>query len=87
MLASGADNGVLYDLTICAPPASNGVIHYTLERLGTAFSVSGTITPSSIGVQTPASNVLLTHQLWRTNNATTGAVAIDISNIYIETDI
>lgn len=86
MLASGADYGVLYDLTLYSPPNQNGVVHYMLERIGTSYVASGTITPSSVGVQTPSSSVLLTHQIWRTNNANSGAVAIDISNIYIETD-
>ena len=86
MAGVGIANGIAYDMTIFAPPNSNGVIHYEVERIGTAFTATGTLTPTVVGTQTPASTTLLTHQIWRTNNATLLAVGIDILNIYVETD-
>lgn len=86
MAGVGAANGIAYDLTIFAPPNSNGIVYYQVERIGTAFVASGTLTPTVVGTQTPASTTLLTHQLWRTNNATLLAVGFDVLNIYVETD-
>jgi len=39
-----------------------------------------------VGVQTPASTVLLGHRAWRTNNTTGLAVGLDVLGVYIETD-
>lgn len=86
MAGVGVTNGITYDLTLFAPPNSNGVVYYYVERVGTAFTASGTLTPAVVGTQTPASTTLLTHQIWRSNNATALAVGIDVVNIYIETD-
>lgn len=86
MTAAGATNGVVYDLTLFAPPSSNGVVGYRLERVGTTFVAEGTLTPATAGVQTPLNTTLLAHRAWRTNNATALAVGLDIVNIYIETD-
>jgi hypothetical protein len=86
MAAAGAANGIAYDLTLFAPPNSNGVIGYSLERIGTAFVANGTITPATPGTQTPDKNILLAPRAWRCNNATALAVGIDILNVYLETD-
>lgn len=86
MTAAGATNGVLYDLTLFAPPSSNGVIGYRLERVGTAFVAEGTLTPGTPGTQTPLNTTLLAHRAWRCNNATALACGLDIVNIYTETD-
>lgn len=75
-----------YDLTLFAPPSANGVINYRVEKINTGEFVEGTITPGTVGVQTPLSTTLLAHRAWRTNNATLLAVGLDICNIYIETD-
>lgn len=82
----GASNGVAYDLSIFSPPNLNGVFHVRLERLGTAFVYETTLTPATVGIQTPASTTLLAYRTWRTNNATALAVAIDYIKIYQETD-
>lgn len=75
-----------FELSLFCPPGMNGVVHYQLTNIGTGISVFGTITPTTPGVQTPANTTLLTHQLWRTNNATAAVVGLDICSIYIETD-
>jgi hypothetical protein len=86
MNGTGATNGIAYDLTLFAPPSSNGVVHYRLERLGTTFVASGTLTPTTVGTQTPASSTLMAMRAWRGNNATALAVGLDILGFYIETD-
>lgn len=86
MQGVGATNGVVYDLTLFAPPSSNGVVSYRLERVGTTYVAEGTLTPATVGTQTPASTTLLAHRAWRCNNATLLAVAVDIIGVYIETD-
>ena len=86
MAGTGIANGIAYDLAIWCPPNSNGVINWTLERIGTSFSTSGTITPATPGTQTPASTTLMNPVVWRCNNATAAAVAFDLISFYIETD-
>lgn len=73
-----------YDIVLFCPPSSSDV-HWQVRRLGTAFIAQGVIANSDSTVLPPAST-LLAHRIWRTNNATAAAVAIDISNVYIETD-
>jgi len=46
----------------------------------------GTITPGTLGLQTPLNSTLLNPVLWRTNNATALAVSLDVINTYVETD-
>lgn len=82
----GTTTGVAYDFTLFAPPGANGVVHYRVERIGTAFVAEGTITPAVVGTQTPNSTTLLSPRAWRCNNATALAVGIDLVNLYIETD-
>ena len=86
MAAVGAANGIAYDLTLFAPPSANGVVSYMVERVGTAFIATGTLTPATVGTQTPLSTTLLAPRAWRCNNATALAVGIDIINVYLETD-
>ena len=86
MAGSGATNGIAYDLTLYSPPTANGVIHYRVERIGTTYIAEGTITPTVVGTQTPASTTLLAHRAWRTNNSTGAEAGIDVIGIYIETD-
>ena len=73
-----------YDIVLFCPPSSSDV-HWQVRRLGTAFIAQGVIANRDSTVLPPAST-LLAHRIWRTNNATAAAVAIDISNVYIETD-
>ena len=83
---TGVTLGVAYDFTVYCPPSLNGVMYYRLERIGTAFVAEGTLTPTVVGTQTPASTTLLAHRAWRTNNANNGIVGIDIGGFYTETD-
>ena len=86
MTAAGIANGVAYDLTLFSPPNANGVVHYRVERIGTAFVAEGTFSLTTPGTQLPANTTLLAHRAWRCNNAQALAVGIDILNVYIETD-
>lgn len=86
MAGVGAANGIAYDLTLFCPTSGNGIVNYRVERIGTSFVAEGTLTPTTVGTQTPAATTLMTHRAWRTNNATLLAVGIDMLNVYIETD-
>ena len=81
-----ANTAVPYDLMLWCPPSGNGVVNYQLERIDTGTSIGGTITPGTLGLQTPANTTLLNPVIWRTNNATALAVSLDLINAYIETD-
>jgi hypothetical protein len=83
---SGSTTGIVYDLSLFSPPNQNGVIYYYVERVGTSFVSQGVITPTTVGVQTPASTTLLAHRAWVCNNTTALAAGIDIISVYIETD-
>jgi hypothetical protein len=86
MLAAGVNGGQMYDFTLFAPNNVNGTVAYQVDRIGTAYSATGTITPATPGTQTPLSTTLLAPRFWRGNNATALAVGIDISSVYVETD-
>ena len=75
-----------FELSLFSPPSQNGVVHYEMLNIGSGVKVSGTLTPATVGVQTPASTTLLTNQMWRTNNSASAVVGLDICSIYIETD-
>lgn len=83
MAATGATGGNVYVLTLFSVGTENGIIYYRVERLGTTYVAEGTLTPTVVGTQTPASTTLLAHRAWRCNNATALAAAIDIVSIYI----
>lgn len=76
----------LWELALFSPPGSNGVVHYQVTNLGSGVTVTGTLTPTTPGTQTPANTTLMVQRIFRTNNATALAVAFDVSSIYIETD-
>lgn len=78
--ASASD---IYRFTMNSPKGLNGVINWRLDRVGTAFSTSGTVIPATVGVQTPLSTTLLAIRAWRCNNATALACAIDVGRIDI----
>lgn len=75
-----------FELSLFSAPSANGVLHYEMLNLGTGVKVIGTITPGTLGLQTPLNTTLLAHRLWRTNNAQTTVTGLDIISIYIETD-
>lgn len=76
----------IFELALFSPPTSNGIIHYQVTNLGSNVSVTGTLTPVTVGIETPSSTTLLTTSLWRSNNTTALAVSFDIASIYVETD-
>lgn len=86
-LGLAINNFTLYDLTIFAPPGTAGTIHYSVEEVGNpGGTVSGTITATTPGVETPTSSTRLAFNAWRSNNAQTLAVGLDLSHVYVETD-
>lgn len=70
----------MYELTLYAPPNGSGIT-YRVERLGTAYVASNTIS-SNI----PSTSTFLGIQMWRTNNATALGVALDAVSMYVETN-
>lgn len=85
MAGAGATNGIMYDLTLFSPPNANAVVYYYLERVGTSFVATGTLSGTA-GTTTPANTTLLAHRALRCNNAQLLAVGIDIIGVYFETD-
>jgi hypothetical protein len=67
-----------YEFSMFAKP--DGTVTWQVDRLGTAFTASGTF------AAVPSNTTLLGHQIWKTNNATALAVGVDICSLYIETD-
>ena len=86
MAGVGSDNGIAYDLSIWCSSNENGVVGWSLERIGTSFIASGVITPATPGTQTPISTASMMPCIWRCNNTTALAVGFDLINFYIETD-
>jgi hypothetical protein len=83
---SGTTNSALYEICLYSPPSLNSVIYYRVERMDTRSIAQGELIPSTIGRETPSSNILLGHKAWRSNNATALAVGIDLISVYHETD-
>ncbi len=79
-------NTDMYELILFAPTNVNNQVHYRVTRLNTGDIASGTLTAGTPGTQLPASSTLLSHRVWRSNNASAVAVGIDVASIYIETD-
>ena len=86
MPSTGATGGAVYALYLFSAGSENGVVYYRVERVGTSYYVEGTLTPTVVGTQTPASTTLLAHRAWRCNNATALAAGIDVVSVYVETD-
>ena len=82
---SNTTNTDVYELTLFAPP-NTADVHYEVTRLNTGHVAAGTLL-SNGGVALPSTTTLLTYlQAWRSNNAGTTAVGLDIMSDYIETD-
>ena len=73
-----------YELALYASPNSQD-IKYRVERLGTSFVATGTLS-GAVGTVVPSATTFLGHSAWRTNNATLLACGLDVANVYIETD-
>jgi hypothetical protein len=76
----------IFELDLYSPISGNGVISYEVRNVNTGVNVTGVLTPTTVGVQTPAATTLLAERFWRTNNAQSLAAAFDMISIYIETD-
>jgi hypothetical protein len=77
----------MYRFTIWA--AQDGSINYQVDRLGTAYTASGTFPNPTPGTTAPANNnssTILGPRLWRCNTATALAVALDVACVSIQTD-
>jgi hypothetical protein len=76
---SATSNTDAYELILFSP--ASGGIFWQVNRLNTTYNASGFIAATDA----PAATTFLGHQLWRCNNATALAVALDVGSIYIET--
>ncbi len=76
-----------YELALFASPFLTDSVGYMVTRLNTGQVASGLLTAATAGLQLPLAATLLSYQkIWRTNNATALAVALDVAGDYIETD-
>lgn len=76
-----------YELILWAPPNANNTVGYKVTRLNTGHVAEGALTAATPGTQLPANTTLLAGPLlWRSNNATALAVALDLISAYIGTD-
>lgn len=73
-----------YELAIFAPGNVANTYYVQVTNLTTEATYTNTLT--GIATVVPQSTTLLAHRAWITNNASTGAVGIDICTFYIETD-
>lgn len=87
MTAAGANNGILYDLIICASSNLPGTVTVILKQVGVNGAVvSQQFAATTLGVEVPLNTTLLAHRAWRCTNATALAVGMDISSVYFETN-
>jgi hypothetical protein len=75
-----------YELYLYAPPSQNAKVHYRIVNLRTDNSANGTLTAATPGTQLPLNTTFLAFRAWRSNNATSLAVGLDIVSRYLETD-
>ena len=73
-----------YELVLSAQGGSQ-TVGYRVERLNTGHVAAGTLA-GTVGTALPSATTLLSHAVWRCNNATALAVGVDIASIYVETD-
>jgi len=83
---NGTGSTDMYELILFAPTNANNTVSYRVQRLGTSYIASGTLTAGTPGTQLPASTTLLAWRAWRATAATSGNPGIDIASVYIETD-
>lgn len=76
----------IWEIALFSSPQENGVVYYQITNIGTGVYASGTLTPTTPGTETPAATTALVPQIWRTNNTSTTAVALDFISLYLETD-
>lgn len=78
--AAQSTNTNMFEFSLFAAPTGT-TVYYQARNLITNVDVYG-----SVNTNLPANTQLLAMQLWRTNNATATAVALDVVSIYMETD-
>lgn len=75
----------MYELQLFSSPGVANVINWLVTNFNTGNSASGTISGGA-AVLPQSSQLLTPMQIWRCNNATLAATALDIVNFYFETD-
>jgi hypothetical protein len=83
-LGSPADKTTLIDFKITA--INDTSFRYRVKNLSNGVAVSGTVTGTA-STQIPAATTTMFPRLWRCNNATALAVAIDICFIHSESEL
>jgi len=78
--AAQSTNTNMFEFSLFAAPTGT-TVYYQARNLITNVDVYG-----SVNTNLPANTQLLAMLLWRTNNATATAVALDVVSIYMETD-
>lgn len=76
-----------YELVLYAWPSDQTKVAYRVENISTGAVASGLITAAVAGTQLPLNTTGLAPRMYRTNNATALAVAIDIVAFTLETDL
>lgn len=80
-------NADVYELALFSPPNLNGVIYWEVTRINTGHVATGTIDSGGNHIILPSNTTLLSYAWgYRTNNASSLAVGLDIMSDYIETD-
>ena len=74
-----------YELILVASPRVANTINWQVTRLDTGATVAGSVTGAAAVI--PQSSMGMTpFQIWRCNNATLAAAALDIISLYVGTD-
>jgi hypothetical protein len=81
---SNTSNTDVYELALFASPNTANTVTWTVTRVNTGHTATGTITGNATVI--PQSNTLMAIWGYRTNNATAAAVGLDVMSAYIETD-
>lgn len=71
----------VYEATFYSPPNSS-TVSYRVLRLNTGDVVADTV---SVAANLPASNLVMSPQIFRSNGGTAAAVGFDFSHVYVET--
>lgn len=79
--------GTLYDVQFYSDPAKSGQITVQVDRVGTSYSFTQTISAAGSSAVLPAAGMQIGPVAWRTNNATALAVGIDINRFYHEVEL
>lgn len=82
--APGGNSTTAWELAIFAPNSVANTYYLQLSNLVTGAYVTTTMTGAAAAL--PQSTMLLSFNLWATNNATALAVGQDLCSLYVETD-